>query len=230
MIRVGAKSLSRILLFLLQIALLVPVVFSAHASFINGDFESGTTGWNDASSTGTTGVVGGSAQLDTGIGSDAFSAILVQGDDGFFTFSSPITLAADVVSLDFDVSFINTGPDQSETGTSFFFTDHLIIALYDALDFSYDMFYDPIDIINASGWTSFSWDVSSLAGREVALSLELVDEDDGFDSRALVDNIRFISPVTTPPPENTVPEPGTLYLFAFGLLGLMGRVKKRSCS
>lgn len=200
---------------------LCAVVFSLFVSsasavpLTNGDFSSGMGDWNDASSFGSATVVGGQAQLDTGAFTDLYSSVLVQGDDGFFNFFSPITLDADVQFLSFDVAFFDLGVDATETGGAFF-SDALNIWLYDALDWSYDLGIDPlVDISFGSTMTTLLFDVSSLAGREVALSFELSDANDGRNSRVVIDNVEFIA---------EVPAPSVILLMATGLL-LMGRRK-----
>ena len=182
----------------------------------NGDFSAGLTEWNNASSTGTVTDVSGVAQLDTGTGDDPFSAVLVQGDDGFFTFGSPINLGVDDLFLNFDVNFLDLGIDSSELGTSFF-SDYLSIALYDADDItgSSDLIFEPGIDNTLTGWTRFNLDVSSLVGHNIALSFELSDQDDGFNSRALLDNISFtkVADVIV-----SVPEPNSIALVGLGLL------------
>lgn len=201
--------------------LALSVAMSAHAiPFANGDFSSGS-GWNDFSGNGSTSIAGGQAQLETGAGADPFSAILVQGDDGSFGFLSPITLASNVTTLTFDASFINLGSDIDESGI-FSFTDELFVNLYDAIDFSFDLLSLPgINSTAALGFVSYSIDVSSLAGRDVALSFELLDEDDGFDSRVLLDNVVFNTASVS------VPEPSTLYLLSLGVLLSINSVRGR---
>lgn len=194
--------------------------------FTNGDFSAGTTGWTDASGTGSASVVVGQAQLDTGSGTDPYSSVFVQGDNGFFSFTSPISLDSSVTYLNFDVAFIDLGADSSETGGSFF-SDFLSVALYDAADSLLDIFIDPL--VNSgfgSMMMTFQFDISSLAGRDIALSFELNDENDGRDSRVLLDNISFTARNDSVVP---VPEPPVIYLMAAGLV-LMGyrRAKKRN--
>ncbi|MDH5445720.1 MAG: PEP-CTERM sorting domain-containing protein [Gammaproteobacteria bacterium] len=209
------------------------VSFTAGAAMLtNGDFSTDGSGWSDASSTGAITFVGGAAQLDTGSGDDPYSSILVQGDDGFFSFLNPISLGAGEAFLNFDVNFSSLGNDLSESGSSFF-DDYLSIALYDSLDFSYDLIFTPgVDSSLGDGWTRINLDVSVLSGREFALSFELSDQDDGFDSRVLLDNISFSETAlpgggdTTPVP---VPEPNTWFLLALGVFLLIGSLKiKRS--
>jgi len=204
--RILAKTFSGALLALISLP-----VFAV--PFANGDFSSGLSSWNDASATGTVSVISGEAQLDTGSGTDPYSAILVQGDDGFFNFGSPITLGASDSYLNFDVSFVDLGVDASESGSGFF-TDYLAIALYDALDFSYDLIFEPgIDSSLAASWTRFHLDISSLVGRDIALSFELADYNDGRNSRVKIDNITF-----TNGSDAQVPEPASIILLALGLM------------
>jgi hypothetical protein len=195
--------------------------------FTNGDFSSGLSGWNDASFTGSVSESGGIAQLDTGAGADPFSAIIVQGDDGFFNFNSPISLQADNLYLNFDVQFADLGADMLESGASFF-TDYLSVIVYDAVNFFDDLVLDPgVDVTTGSDWQRINLDVSSLIGHDVALSFELNDQDDGRDSRVLLDNISFTS---TPETIDTiaVPEPNTIFLFAVGVLLLVTTRQRKS--
>jgi len=198
----------------------------AHAvPFSNGDFTSGGTDWNDASSTGSVSFVSGAAQLDTGSGDDPYSAILVQGDDGAFNFGAPISLEAGDTFLNFDVSFISLGTDVTETGGSSF-GDYLSVVLYDSVDSSFDTtLTSAIDSSLGEGFVRYNLDVSSLIGRDIALSFELSDLNDGFNSRLLLDNISFSS-VPLPGGDTTpVPEPDTLFLLGLGFILLGVRAK-----
>ncbi len=185
--------------------------FASAVPFTNGDFSSGLTGWNDASSTGTVSVVGGAAHLETGAGADPFSAVLVQGDDGFFFFTPPLSLGISDNYLIFDVDFLDLGADGSE-GAPYFDTDNLAVLVYDALDFNLDLLFGAVaDTTTPS--QQIVLDVSSLAGRDVALSFELTDANDGRDSRAIIDNVYFSDAAPT-----SMPEPSTLILLGSGLL------------
>ncbi len=187
--------------------------------FTNGDFSSGMAAWNDASSSGAVNVVGDVAILDTGAGDDPFSAVLVQGDDGFFNFLAPISLGSDDLYLNFDVRFDDLGADSLESATSLF-TDYLLVNLYDALDPFADVYLDPqVDASLAAGWHRINLDVSALAGHDVALSFELNDENDGRDSRVQLDNITF----SKLPEIIGIPAPHSGALIVCGLLFLIGR-------
>jgi len=182
--------------------------------FTNGDFTSGLSSWNDASGSGSVLVSGGVSQLETGSGVDSFSSVLVQGDDGFFNFLSPVSLAASDRFLSFDVQFLDLGVDSSELVAGIL-TDSLGVNLYDALDFNLDLLGIVSGIDSSlSGWTHFDVDISSLSGRDVALSFELADVTDGRDSRVYIDNIAFGDSI------NTVPEPNISFLFMMGLFFL----------
>ena len=195
------------------------VSFSAHAiPFTNGDFSAGSAGWNDASDNGSTSIVGGVAQLVTGDGTSPFSSILVQGDSGFFDFTNPVSLGADHLYLNFDVQ-ISSVADVTET-VSPFVSDYLTVAVYDSVDFFYDLvftegstIFDDFDADNS--WQRVSLDVSSLAGREVALSFEVTDANDGMNTTVLLDNILFS---LVPDLVVAVPEPGSAALLLIGLL------------
>lgn len=196
----------------------------AFATLINGAFDDGT-GWNDASVTGTTNIVGGEAQLSTAAGSSSpFSAVLVQGDDGLFTFIDPINLDIDIIFLTFDIRFQDDGIDIGESGISAF-VDFLSVALYDELDFTglSDLFFNSgDDFTQGASWTTVTLDVSALAGRTIALSFDLNDENDGRDTSVFLDNVMFSAQQVFP-----VPEPGSLILYSIGLLGLISVKKKR---
>lgn len=186
--------------------------------FVNGDFSAGSSGWTDASATGSASVVAGQAQLDTGPGAGLYSSVYVQGDDGFFSFTSPISLDSSVNYLNFDVAFIDLGVDSTETVSSGLL-DSLTLGLYDTADSFLDIYIDPVvDIGFGAAMIRLHFDVSGLAGRDIALSFELTDEVDGRDSRVLIDNITFTAQKDG---VVAVPEPSVIYLMMAGLL-LMG--------
>jgi hypothetical protein len=212
------------------------VLFTTEAwsiPFTNGDFNSGQANWNALQNANSPGSVNidqaqGLARLTTGASWDLAaqpSVSLIQGDDGSFNFATPLSLGAQDSPLVFDVSFARTAEDALETGTSSF-ADYLAIILYDALDItgSHDLILTPSPAIDnlLSGFQTYSFDVSALAGRDVALSFELFDENDGWNSTATLRNIRFDS-ATSP----TVPEPTTWALLGLGLVGWMGVFRMR---
>ncbi len=186
--------------------------------FTNGDFSAGTAGWTDASATGSASVVAGQAQLDTGSGTDPYSSVFVQGDDGFFSFPSPVSLDSSITYLNFDIAFIDLGVDSSETGSSPY-SDFLSVFLYDANDSFLDIYNGPLVSTSFFGptMTTLQFDVSSLAGRDIAISFELSDENDGRDSRVLLDNISFTAEDDNVVPV-PVPEPPVIYLLTAGLM------------
>ncbi len=190
----------------------------APAGLINGDFSSGTTAWVDASISGAASVSGSRAQLDTGPGVESFSSVLVQGDDGFFNFPSPISLDASVTYLNFDVGFLDLGADVTETGP-YSGPDSLFVNLYHATNPGSDIYIDPlVDASIGAAMRRLHFDVSSLAGEEIALSFELSDENDGRNSRVYLDNITFTAQKDV---IISVPEPSMLLLLSSGIL-LMG--------
>ncbi|MCM2679177.1 PEP-CTERM sorting domain-containing protein [Echinimonas agarilytica] len=187
-----------------------------HASVItNGDFSSGLDGWNDASSTGTVGSEGGAAYLQSGSGVSPFSSILVQGDDGSFSFNDALLIAADYEYLTFDLWQISADVDASETGAASF-DDSISLIIYDAFDFNYDLYLAPFDVTSVQ--TSFMVDITSLIGRSVALSFEVSDENDGFNSKFGLDNVAFLKSIVGPVP---VSEPSTIALFMVMLVSLV---------
>jgi len=208
------------------VTLLLVSTTSLAIPLTNGDFSSGLAGWSDASSSGSVSLMGDAAHLTTGNGTNPFSAILVQGDDGTFTFSNPIELAGDAHFLNFDVTFDDLGIDLTEPGGSTF-TDGLSVAVRDELDFSglSDLIFPVIDISILDYRASF--DISPLAGRTVAISFELSDDNDGRHSSASIDNITITA---QPDVVVSIPNASTLSLALLGLVQLVffRKIKKIS--
>lgn len=181
---------------------------------VNGNFDTDLSGWSTETNGGFVDWIDGTAVLSTGPGFTAFSAVLVQGDDGSFSFNNPILLTAGFDLFKFDAVFSTLGQDVLETGLSGF-TDNLQLWLYDANDLSGsgDALIATIDALT-SGGPGFSFDLTPYLGQLVAFSFELNDEDDGFDSQVTLDNVR----IETSP----VPLPGALLFEMTALLGLAG--------
>lgn len=204
------NTFAQILLFVLT---LLWTGLVASMPITNGDFEAGLNGWSDASGNGSASSFDGHALLSAGQGADPYSAILAQGDDGWFSFDNPVVLPEDTLSINFDAWIHRLETDPTETGGSLF-GDWFSLAVYDAEDFSFDRYFEDV----ALNWSQeqYSFDISGLAGRSVALSFELVDENDGFDLSIGLDNI-FIGTQGV----INVSEPSSLILIALGLLALM---------
>ncbi len=189
----------------------------------NGDFSSGLASWNDASFTGSVSGIGGAAVLETASGTSPLSAVLVQGDDGFFSFLSPITLGGTDNYLNFDVAFIDIGIDETESGDSIFI-DELMVVLYDEFDPFMDLVFSVgINAMLNPDIIRFNLDISSLVGRSVALSFELNDENDRRNSQATIDNVSFTAQPDRKSSVVTVSEPMTIYLFFLGLIFMLPR-------
>ncbi|WP_396643038.1 hypothetical protein [Methylomonas sp. 2B] len=168
-------------------------------TIVNGSFDNDLSGWTALTSGGSAQWEAGAAVLAGGQGANPFAASLVQGDDGSFSFTSPIILSAGNDWLKFDVSFTSLGVDALETPSGF--TDNLTLTLYDADDITgaSDALIASIDSTTV-GVTSIAFDLSAFIGRSVAFSFEFNDENDGFDYSAAIDNVRFeASPVPVPP-------------------------------
>lgn len=201
--------------------LLVAAAYSQSAganAIINGEFTSDLSGWSMLASSGSVLWNAGHAELSTGSGTDPFSAVLVQGDDGSFSFPAPILLGASDYALAFDATFVDLGADSSETGSSGGNTDQLSVWVYDA-DSSASWLAASVSLATTGG-PGFSFNLTTptdLRGKRVAFSFELADEDDGFNSLVQLDNVRLLLP---PPPPAAAPEPGALALMLAGLAGL----------
>jgi len=182
-------------------------------SIVNGNFDADLSGWSTVTNGGTAQWDAGKAVLSTGSDVAAYSSVLVQGDDGLFTFSNPIMLGAGDDLFKFDAVFATLGADALESGGGF--SDNLQVWLYDANNLG-DHLFTTIDALTST--TSFSFDLSSFIGHSVAFSFELNDENDGFNSQVRLDNIRL----EKRPDSTTVPESGTFSLVFIGLFGLMG--------
>ncbi len=202
------KKLIRLAIFVASMALSNAVFAGA---ILNGNFDTDLSGWATVTNGGTAQQVGGQAVLSTGSGAALFSSVLVQGDDGVFSFPSPITLAAGDDFFKFDAVFTLLDLDALESDGGF--SDNLQVWLYDANSLGDAL----IATINAStSGPSFSFDLSSFIGRSVAFSFELNDENNGTNSQVTLDNIRIEQRSIS----NAVPLPGTLLLVIIGWFGL----------
>lgn len=217
--RIGAGLCSILVVLGSTSALAVP--------FSSGDFST-IDGWNDASSSGAVIIDGSTATLSTGNGNaDLFSASLVQGDDGNFSFPAPISLASDLLSLSFDVRLSDLGADLSE-GDFSSFDDYLTVALYDATDMTFDtIFTSGVDFALSTSWATVTLNVSALAGREMALSFDLNDEANGRDTAVELDNVRFVQP-DVPPVDVPEPKAGVLMLMAAFAMAWMRKIRRRA--
>jgi hypothetical protein len=209
--------------FLVGIVFQVVSVGSHAGPISNGDFSQGLSGWTDLS-VGGSAKVGGDETLLLGGGTGAaiYSASLWQGDNGFFEFADPLSLTAAEKFLSFDVRLEAQPEDTSESGTSFF-TDALSVELYDSLDFGYDLFFQSdLDFAVDGSWSTVFLDISALQGRDFALTINLFDENDGFNALFGVDNVMF-SETDSLDDSISVAEPASLGLLALGLGALMLR-------
>lgn len=179
------------------------------ASIVNGGFDTDLSAWNVVTDGGSVNWSNGTAVLTTGDTESNASAVLVQGDDGSFSFVSPIHIAAGDELLKFD-AVLSSVLNPVESGSSSF-TDNLQVWLYDANNSSGNYFLT--SIAASTGLTSYALDVSAYSGFDVALSFELKNYNDGFTTIASLDNIAFST-------VSAVPLPNAFYLFAAGLVAL----------
>ncbi len=195
---------------------------SANAVLLNGDFSSGLSNWETF---GNVSESDGKVVMSTGAGTASYSASLIQGDDGSFSFGTRFLVESDINYLTFDFDFV-TSVDVTETGSTSI-GDYVDIQLYDYEDFSggHDLFFS-IDSLSAEA----VFDVSSLAGREIALFLDLRDFNDGLNSIFTIDNILFSANLPTEGSGEgsvSIPEPNTILMFGGALLLLSLFNRKR---
>lgn len=201
-------TLSRFLTLFFTLNLIFFSQISNAGLISNGDFTDGLDGWSDVSSSGAVSVINGAANFVSGSGTDLYSAVLVQGDDGFFSFNTPLVIDADNAVLKFDLWQLSRTTDIFESAMSVL-NDSLNLSIYDAEDPSFDLLFT--NFIITSQLQQFTLDISSLIGRSVALSYELNDEDDGFNSTFALDNVELTSASVT------VSEPNTIFLILLSL-------------
>ena len=196
--------------------LILLMAFNANATVVNGNFDDRDEKWDDDSRAGSFLVIDGRGVLQTKEGSALpFSAVAIQGDDGSFSFPEPIEIDLDVSKLLVDLSFERSGPDAGEDSSASSFTDSFSITFLDKLDPTFDSLIISTgdSFIPTAEFLTYMFDVSGIAGRSGALAFELHDENDGFDTQVVFDNVSFVS---------QVPVPAAVWLFGSALLGLVG--------
>lgn len=208
---------------------------SAQADLINGDFSDGLNGWTTyqlnesdfnpddpfasfpARSTNLINDVNGQAEM-----------AIIDGDDAFVVSLSQwlqVEDTAETIRFEFKMTTSENPPDPDY----FTWYDFLSVGYQDddpsgAFDAEW-VYLDPIgaydsnynDMTLASlddGWLRFETDISGLRGRTGTIYFDLVDNWDGLDATALIDNVSI---TTAPAP---VPEPATILLLGIGLTGV----------
>lgn len=206
-------SLSRSAILIFSIFISGVFSTSTFAGIINPSFEQGFDSWVDLSSNGSVTVESGAAILAAGEGEDLFSAVLAQGDDGTFLFEKPIEISPFAVSFKFDLWMVSRDEDVLESGNSLF-QDSLTLAFYDQEDLLFDLIFPSLSFGSTPSFLLL--DISSLAGRNVSLSFELTDENDGFNLALGLDNLAIIEK-----PAVSVPESNGAVLLLIGLFSLV---------
>ena len=210
---------------IVKVIALISFLFSfqnVHAAISNGDFSSGGTDWgtfinsSDSSLDPSVDFSSGAAVLTTGNGAGNQAAIC-QGATGCNTFGapllSPFLVESDVLTLEFDVSFLDLGEDLTEPVTSQF-----IDALYVQVWHPTDFFLDLALYVETSGRVVL--DMSDFAGVGASLFFTLLDEDDGLNTQVTIDNVAF----TTSTPAKVIESSSFgLFLLSFLILGLVKR-------
>ncbi|WP_347986712.1 hypothetical protein [Methylomonas sp. AM2-LC] len=204
---------------MLGLGLLLALPYSVSAATItNGSFTAGVghlDGWaaltNDTGSITATGD--GTVILATGTGSSSsIPATLVQGDDGSFSFSHPLVITSNDLSLNFNAVFSQTPISGATTLKPL--DEVFNVWLYDA---NSPASYLLTSIDASTKVSSFSFGLSAYQGLSVALSFELNHNFDGYTSQVALSNVGISS---------AVPEAETGLLLLSGLAGVMGYSRK----
>lgn len=209
------------------LSLCLPLVIALTSSnpvfantIVNGNFDTDLSDWTAITSLASDATVqwdsSGKVMLSTGTEATPATAVLIQGDAGDFSFTSPILIGTGDDLLKFDFEFMNLGVDPTES--SYNFTDNLQVWIYDA-DGINDQLVAEITQLNL-GLSSVTFDLSGYTGHSIALSFELNDEYDGFDSRVYIDNVRIEA--------SPVPVPAAVWFELTGLLGFAANWKRRN--
>lgn len=219
------------------ISAVVAFTASPATAVINGDFETGDfTGW----------TVSGIGGLGDPIDPSSFISVTeVAGNkvarfktgefaDGLFvaTLEQTLSVNASEPILSFDLTLPTVLPDPTGTGSSPF-VDGLFVSLDDGTDFFELLLVDQFGIVadpfgTAPGSVAlgsptdpnfdfnFSADLSSLAGENLRLFIDLIQEDDGFLFDPDIDNV-LLRGAAEPIPEPVTAMLGTSSLIALGL-------------
>lgn len=189
----------RFILILFFTVILFQVIYESpsYSQFINGDFSSGLTGWE---TTGDVSTSNDAAVLETG------------GINGQYITSLSTDFIIFGGTLNFRYYFDITGPDEIKYpdfpsfGPDFFQM---------TLDAGSEGYFDvPLAWNTTEGFVPFSLDISTIIpGTPARLTFMLFDEDDGFQSIAMIDDVT--DPIL---PAQPLSEPGTLILLGGGLV------------
>lgn len=176
------------------------------ASFQNGDFSSGFSGWQ-----GEVGGVGFDPASGGLFGISTETAAIVKSDYYLFpvTLSQSFTLSLTATFLTFSLEYQATGPD-----------DFVMAGLVDQGGLA-----TPIDLFDGNNPLidhNFRADISSLAGQDVQLYFTLLDLSYDFDPALFAPDVMKIDNIVIAQADGAtpVPEPGSLLLVGAGLAGL----------
>ncbi|WP_347986709.1 hypothetical protein [Methylomonas sp. AM2-LC] len=205
----------------LGLMLVLPYSASA-ASITNGSFSAGVghlDGWSAITSdAGTINAPGdGTVILATGDGTtSAIPAVLEQGDDGSFSFTNPLVITPNDLSLSFNAVFsesLISGASASNPAGEVF-----NVYLYDA---NSPASYLLTSIDASTAVTHFLFDLTAYQGLSVALSFELNHNNDGYTSQVALSNVDIAQQTSA-----VVPEVETSLLFLVGLGNVIGFSRK----
>lgn len=243
---IPSKQLSGFVAVFCLCTLSVAAVPVAADSVVNGDFATGDlSGWTVGAIDDGAGAIDPTpfVAVESFAGDDALQMSTQDFGDGLFIATLEQQFTVDVANPFFSLDFVLPEIDEDFTGAAASpFYDALVVSIDDGTDTIELLQIDQFGALaNPFGSASFDVelgeasdadydfsllaDLSSMVGLELTLFIDLIQEDDGYVFVSALDNIRTgAAPAVQP-----VPEPASLWLVGFGVMGwALVRNRRRS--